>query len=83
MLAYTIGVFMIGTGLALRHPRTAALADFAGLERSCGAAARSLQRRVADLDSDGGRALLRGVVLLRRIADAVAAHGGFLRGRSD
>ncbi|MGN7981730.1 hypothetical protein [Burkholderia sp. 22313] len=49
MLAYTIGVFMIGTGLALRHPRTAALADFAGLERSCGA----------------------------------AAHGGFLRGRSD
>ncbi|RKU05412.1 FUSC family protein [Burkholderia sp. Nafp2/4-1b] len=60
-----------------------ALADFARLERSCDAAARSLRRRVADIDSDGGRALLRGVVLLRRIEDAVAEHGAFLRGRRD
>ncbi len=61
----------------------AALADFARLERSCDMAARLLRRRVADLDSDGARALLRGVVLLRRIADAVAGHGHFLRGRRD
>ncbi|MBM2770303.1 FUSC family protein [Burkholderia anthina] len=60
-----------------------ARADFARLERTCDAAARVLQRRVADIDSDGGRALLRGIVLLRRIADAAAAHGHFLRGHDD
>lgn len=60
-----------------------ARADFARLERTCDAAARVLRRRVADIDSDGGRALLRGIVLLRRIADAAAAHGDFLRGHDD
>ncbi|KVG64878.1 FUSC family protein [Burkholderia pseudomultivorans] len=57
--------------------------EFARIERACDAAARALRRRVADLDSDGGRALLSGVVLLRTIADAVAAHGEFLCDRRD
>ncbi|MGK8207522.1 FUSC family protein [Burkholderia cenocepacia] len=52
--------------------------EFARIGRACDAAARALRRRVADLDSDGGRALLSGVVLLRTIADAAAAHGEFL-----
>ncbi|KWF04186.1 FUSC family protein [Burkholderia pseudomultivorans] len=57
--------------------------EFARIERACDAAARALRRRVADLDSDGGRALLSGVVLLRTIADAAAAHGEFLCDRRD
>ncbi|AIO36130.1 fusaric acid resistance family protein [Burkholderia cenocepacia] len=57
--------------------------EFARIERACDAAARALRRRVADLDSDGGRALLSGVVLLRTIADAIAAHGEFLCDRRD
>jgi len=42
-----------------------------------------LLRRVTEVDSDDGRALLRGVVLLRTIAETAAAHDGFLRGRRD
>ncbi|AOI88233.1 FUSC family protein [Burkholderia pseudomultivorans] len=57
--------------------------EFARIERACDAAARALRRRVADLDSDDGRVLLSGVVLLRTIADAVAAHGEFLCDRRD
>ncbi|MCG0582276.1 FUSC family protein, partial [Burkholderia cenocepacia] len=60
-----------------------ARADFARLERSCDAAARLLRRRVAARDGDAAHALLNGVVLLRRIADAAAEHGDFLRGRRD
>ncbi|AMU10373.1 FUSC family protein [Burkholderia cenocepacia] len=58
-----------------------ARADFARLERSCDAAARLLRRRVAARDGDAAHALLNGVVLLRRIADAAAEHGDFLAGR--
>jgi len=60
-----------------------ARADFARLEQTCDAAARLLRRRVAARDGDTAHALLNGVVLLRRIADAAAEHGGFLRGRRD
>ncbi|WP_175996312.1 FUSC family protein [Burkholderia stabilis] len=60
-----------------------ARAEFAELDRTCDMAARVLLRRVAARDGDDARALLRGVVLLRRIADAAAEHGGFLRGRRD
>ncbi|KAG8153722.1 FUSC family protein [Burkholderia catarinensis] len=79
--------------LAVREPaarRPAAVvrgrigrADFVGLERTCDRAARVLRRRVTDPDSDDGHALLRGVVLLRTIADALAGHGRFLTGRGD
>ncbi|KFL53618.1 MULTISPECIES: FUSC family protein [Burkholderia] len=55
--------------------------EFAQLDRTCDAAARVLRRRVAARDGDDTYALLRGIVLLRRIADAAAAHGGFLRAR--
>ncbi|WP_269504426.1 FUSC family protein [Burkholderia sp. IMCC1007] len=58
-----------------------AQADFARLEQTCAAAARLLRRRVAARDGDGAQALLNGIVLLRRIADATAEHGGFLRHR--
>ncbi|MDN7697572.1 MULTISPECIES: FUSC family protein [Burkholderia] len=60
-----------------------ARADFARLEQTCDAAARLLRRRVAARDGDTAHALLNGVVLLRRIADAAAEHGGFLRGHRD
>ncbi|WP_176050048.1 FUSC family protein [Burkholderia sp. BCC1644] len=80
-------------GLASREPAArravavvrgrVARAEFAQLDRTCDAAARVLRRRAAVLDGDDANALLRGVVLLRRIADAAAEHGRFLRGRSD
>ncbi|MDN7427335.1 fusaric acid resistance protein [Burkholderia sp. AU16741] len=60
-----------------------ARADFARLEQTCDAAARLLRRRVAARDGDAAHALLGGIVLLRRIADAAAEHDGFLRGRRD
>ncbi|MEK2603978.1 FUSC family protein [Burkholderia arboris] len=60
-----------------------ARAEFAQLDRTCDAAARVLRRRVAVREGDAAPALLRGVVLLRRIADAAAEHGRFLRGRGD
>ncbi|MCA3778691.1 MAG: FUSC family protein [Burkholderia sp.] len=60
-----------------------ARAGFAQLDRTCDAAARVLRRRAAVRDGDDAHALLRGVVLLRRIADAAAEHGRFLRGRDD
>ncbi|WP_175946963.1 FUSC family protein [Burkholderia pyrrocinia] len=56
-------------------------AEFAQLDRTCDVAARVLRRRVAARDGDDTHALLRGIVLLRRIADTAAEHGGFLRGR--
>ncbi|WP_321957995.1 FUSC family protein [Burkholderia cenocepacia] len=60
-----------------------ARADYARLERSCDAAARLLRRRAAARDGDDAHALLNGVVLLHRIADAAAEHGDFLRGHRD
>ncbi|HEB3534696.1 TPA: hypothetical protein RZC51_006280, partial [Burkholderia cenocepacia] len=49
----------------------------------CDAAARLLRRRAAARDGDDAHALLNGVVLLHRIADAAAEHGDFLRGHRD
>ena len=94
LAAWTIGDSLLALAeLAAREPaarRAVALvrgrvgrADFAGLERACGAAARVLLRRVTEVDSDDGRALLRGVVLLRTIAETAGAHDRFLRGRRD
>ncbi|MCA7962660.1 FUSC family protein [Burkholderia cenocepacia] len=60
-----------------------ARADFTRLEQTCDAAARLLRGRMAARDGDAAQALLNGIVLLRRIADATAEHGGFLRGRRD
>ncbi|MDN7590783.1 FUSC family protein [Burkholderia seminalis] len=60
-----------------------ARAEFARLDRTCDAAARVLRRRAAGREGDAGQAMLRGVVLVRRIADAAAEHGRFLRGRDD
>ncbi|RQV09176.1 FUSC family protein [Burkholderia cenocepacia] len=60
-----------------------ARADFTRLEQTCAAAARLLRGRMAVRDGDAAQALLNGIVLLRRIADATAEHGGFLRGRRD
>ncbi|WP_175875322.1 FUSC family protein [Burkholderia sp. BCC0097] len=60
-----------------------ARADFTRLEQTCDAAARLLGGRMAARDGDAAQALLNGIVLLRRIADATAEHGGFLRGRRD
>ncbi|MCA8415945.1 FUSC family protein [Burkholderia cenocepacia] len=60
-----------------------ARADFTRLEQACDAAARLLRGRMAARDGDAAQALLNGIVLLRRIADATAEHGGFLRGRRD
>ncbi|MDN7528844.1 FUSC family protein [Burkholderia orbicola] len=60
-----------------------ARADFTRLEQTCDAAARLLRGRMAVRDGDAAQALLNGIVLLRRIADATAEHGGFLRGRRD
>lgn len=92
LAAWTIGDSLLALAeLATREPaaRRAVAAvrgrigqgDFVRLERTCDVAARALRRRVADLDSDDGRALLRGVVLVRTIAEAAAAHSRFLRGR--
>ncbi|WP_322072280.1 FUSC family protein [Burkholderia cepacia] len=94
LAAWTIGDSLLALAeLAAREPAArravalvrgrVGLADFARLERACGAAARVLLRRVTEVDSDDGRALLRGVVLLRTIAETAAAHDGFLRGRRD
>ncbi|MBR8209939.1 FUSC family protein, partial [Burkholderia cenocepacia] len=60
-----------------------ARADFTRLEQTCDAAARLLRGRMAARDGDAAQALLNGIVLLRRIADATAEHDGFLRGRRD
>ncbi|MCA7950813.1 FUSC family protein [Burkholderia seminalis] len=60
-----------------------ARAEFARLDRTCDMAARVLRRRAAGREGDAGQAMLRGVVLVRRIADAAAEHGRFLRGRDD
>ncbi|WP_175882845.1 FUSC family protein [Burkholderia sp. BCC0044] len=60
-----------------------ARADFTRLEQTCAAAARLLRARMAARDGDAAQALLNGIVLLRRIADATAEHDGFLRGRRD
>jgi uncharacterized membrane protein YccC len=60
-----------------------ARADFARLEQTCDAAARLFRRRVAARDGAAAPAVLSGIVLLRRIADAAGEHGGFLRGRRD
>ncbi|HDR9742570.1 TPA: FUSC family protein, partial [Burkholderia aenigmatica] len=92
LAAWTIGDSLLALAeLATREPaaRRAVAAvrgrigqgDFVRLEQTCDVAARALRRRVADLDSDDGRALLRGVVLVRTIAEAAAAHSRFLRGR--
>jgi hypothetical protein len=94
LAAWTIGDSLLALAeLAAREPaarRAVALvrgrigrADFALLERASNAAARALLRRVTEVDSDDGRALLRGAVLLRTIAETAAAHDGFLRGRQD
>ncbi|MXN77383.1 FUSC family protein [Burkholderia sp. 4701] len=75
---------------AVRRPAGVVLArlargEFGRLDTACDAAARVLRRRVGDVDGDGdaGRALLRGVVLLRTIAETASAHDDFLRGRTD
>ncbi|PAJ77479.1 FUSC family protein [Burkholderia ubonensis] len=60
-----------------------ARAEFARLEATCDAVERLLRRRLGDLDGDDGQALLRGIVLLRTIADTASAHGKFLRARAD
>ncbi|CAB3752221.1 fusaric acid resistance protein [Burkholderia sp. MSh2] len=80
-------------GLATREPavrRAAAVvrgriarAEFARLDRTCDAAARVLRRRAAARDGGDAHALWRGAMLLQRIADAAAVHGGFLRGHGD
>ncbi|WP_126283044.1 FUSC family protein [Burkholderia stagnalis] len=73
---------------AVRRPAGVVLArlargEFGRLDTACDAAARVLRRRVGDVDGDAGRALLRGVVLLRTIADTASTHDDFLRGRTD
>ncbi|GAH31347.1 unnamed protein product, partial [marine sediment metagenome] len=94
LAAWTIGDSLLALAeLAKREPaarRAVALvrgrggrADFARLVRTSDAAARVLLRRVTEVDSDDGRALLRGAVLLRTIAETAAAHEGFLRGHQD
>ncbi|VWC71395.1 FUSC family protein [Burkholderia contaminans] len=94
LAAWTIGDSLLALAeLAAREPaarRAVALvrgrvgrADFARLARTSNAAARVLLRRVTEVDSDEGRAMLRGAVLLRTIAETAAAHDGFLRGPHD
>ncbi|KVC55864.1 FUSC family protein [Burkholderia stagnalis] len=60
-----------------------ARAEFTRLEATCDAVERALRRRLGDLDGDDGRALLRGIVLVRTIAETASAHRKFLRGRTD
>ncbi|MBN3785051.1 FUSC family protein, partial [Burkholderia sp. Ac-20345] len=94
LAAWTIGDNLLALAeVATREPaarRAVALvrgrvgqADFVRLERACNAAARVLLRRVTEVDSEDGRALLRGAVLLRTIAETAGAHDGFLRDRQD
>ena len=87
LLAATIGDSLLslanGRARAARAGRSRSCgvgrADFARLARTSNAAARVLLRRVTEVDSDDGRALLRGAVLLGTIAETAAAHDGFLR----